>query len=316
MDMHSVDVLIPACRPGREFDELLQRLSAQTVQPRRILVINTEKCWWEECQDTETLKGRFPALRVCHIRQSEFDHGGTRHLGMEHSRAEFVLCMTQDALPADEFLIEKLLRPFEEEKVAVSYARQLPREDASMIETFTRRFNYPKKPRLKGKEDIPVLGIKTYACSNVCAMYRKSVYEELGGFVRHTIFNEDMIYAAGAVQAGFLVAYAADARVFHSHNYTGLQQFHRNFDLGVSQADHPEVFAEVASEGEGIRLVENTARYLLRQKKPWLLLALVWQSGWKYLGYWTGKHYKWFSKRQILRFTANKSYWKSNSDTN
>ena len=36
---------------------------------------------------------------------------------------------------------------------------------------------------------------KTYFCSNVCAAYKKSIYEEIGGFVKKAIFNEDMIYA-------------------------------------------------------------------------------------------------------------------------
>ena len=37
------------------------------------------------------------------------------------------------------------------------------------------------------------------------------------------------------------IAYVAEARVVHSHNYTNRQQLHRNFDLAVSQADHPEI---------------------------------------------------------------------------
>ena len=48
-----------------------------------------------------------------------------------------------------------------------------------------------------------------------------------------TIFNEDMIYAADLIHAGYGIAYAADAKVVHSHNYSCSQQFHRNFDLGV-----------------------------------------------------------------------------------
>ena len=38
-------------------------------------------------------------------------------------------------------------------------------------------------------------------------MYEKTTYDAQGGFVRHTIFNEDMIYAAGAVKAGKKIAY-------------------------------------------------------------------------------------------------------------
>lgn len=151
--------------------------------------------------------------------------------------------MTQDAMPADSRLIENLIEPLGEELVGVSYARQLPASDCDFIERYTRRFNYPEESRIKGKEDIPELGIKTFFCSNVCAAYRRDVYEALGGFSRRTIFNEDMILAGRMVQAGYKVAYAAGARVIHSHNYSGLQQFHRNFDLAVSQADNPEVFS-------------------------------------------------------------------------
>ena len=70
-------------------------------------------------------------------------------------------------------------------------------------------------------------------------------------------FNEDMIYAADLIHAGYGIAYAADAKVVHSHNYSCSQQFHRNFDLGVSQAQYPEIFDGVPSEGEGLRLVKK-----------------------------------------------------------
>ncbi|MFR5150572.1 MAG: hypothetical protein ACLTER_14385 [Ruminococcus sp.] len=53
-----------------------------------------------------------------------------------------------------------------------------------------------------------------------------------------------MIYAGTMAKRGYGIAYAADACVIHSHNYSCRQQFHRNFDLGVSQADHPEILRE------------------------------------------------------------------------
>ena len=82
--------------------------------------------------------------------------------------------------------------------------------------------------------------------------------------MNHTIFNEDMIYAAGVIQAGYAIAYAADAKVIHSHNYSGWQQFTRNFDLGVSHVQYPAVFDGVPPEGEGMKLVKKTAVYLAK----------------------------------------------------
>ena len=131
----------------------------------------------------------------------------------------------------------------------------------------------------------------------------------MGGFEKKTIFNEDMILAARLIKQGYKVFYQAEARVIHSHNYTGLQQFRRNFDMAVSQADHPEVFGNIASENEGIRLVKSTARYLLKEGKGWMLPELVWQSGWKYLGYKAGLHYRNLPVWMIRKCTMNPSYW-------
>ena len=231
MQNPSIDILIPTCKPASGFEVLIKRLEEQTIKPANIRIINTRKEWWEQRIDTDSFLTAHPTVKLEHIEPAEFDHGATRNRGMEESQAEYVVCMTQDAIPLDAHLLEELIKPFSDSRVAVSYARQLPAADASPIEVFTRSFNYPAQDRVKGKEDIPELGIKTYMCSNVCAMYRKDIYESQGGFIRHTIFNEDMIYAAGVIQAGYRIAYVAGAGVVHSHNYSGIQQFHRNFDL-------------------------------------------------------------------------------------
>jgi rhamnosyltransferase len=153
------------------------------------------------------------------------------------------------------------------------------------------------------------MGIKTFFCSNVCAAYRRDVYEKLGGFVRHTIFNEDMIYAAAAIRAGYGIAYEAGAQVVHSHNYTNIQQLRRNFDLGVSQAQHPEVFGAASSESEGKRLVGDTWRYLKKRKRLYRFPGFCVQCAFKYAGYLLGKHYRMLPRGLILKITANREYW-------
>ncbi len=300
-----IDVVIPVYRPGRELRKLLERLARQSVKPERILLVNTEEQFFDEsCIDG------IPNTEVVHIRKEEFDHGGTRHMAAKMLTGDYLLFMTQDALPADQYLIGKLLEPFAQEQVCAAYARQLPAEDCSVLERYARGFNYGPESRVKTLKDLPELGIKTYFCSNVCAMYRKSAYDEQGGFVRHTIFNEDMIFAAKLIQNGKAIAYCADARVIHSHNYSSAQQFHRNFDLGVSQAEHPEVFEGLKSEGEGVRMVCQTAGWLCRNRKIWLLPKLVLQSGAKYLGYRLGKNYRRLPGWLVGKCTMNQDYWR------
>lgn len=170
-------------------------------------------------------------------------------------------------------------------------------------------FNYPAVSRLKGKEDEDELGIKTYFCSNVCAAYRRDIYLKLGGFTKKTIFNEDMIFAGHAVEAGYQIAYAADAQVIHSHNYTGDAAAAPEFRPRRIAADHPEVFGRLHSEGEGIRLVKKTAKWLVENGHALLMPQLVMASGSKYAGYWLGKHYKKLPEGLIRSLTMNPAYW-------
>lgn len=304
--METVDIIIPAYHPGTEFEKLLEALCRQSYEVKKILVMNTEKKFWNP-----EWEAKFPKVEVTHLSKAEFDHGGTRRAGAELSDADIMVFMTQDAVPADENLIRNLIRPLQEDpKVGAAYARQLPREDCAYLEKYTRSFNYPAQSSVKWEKDTGVYGIKTYFCSNVCAAYKKSIYEKIGGFVNKAIFNEDMIYAGTMAKQGYGIAYAADACVIHSHNYSCRQQFHRNFDLGVSQADHPEIFQGIPSEGEGLRLVKKSFAYLLKTGHVWLIPKLIGQSGFKYIGYFLGKRYQKLSKGMILFCTMNPEYWK------
>lgn len=307
--MSRVNVIIPTYKPDEKFLKLISRLEKQTVKPERIIVVNTEQKYFDRLIYGTHFLEEHKTVETHHISKREFDHGKTRHIGMKKADAEFVLLMTQDAVPADDKLIEQLLQAFEEEKAAVAYARQLPDKNCGVIESYTREFNYPPEGMVKSAKDTEKLGIKTYFCSNVCAMYKKSIYEELGGFVRHTIFNEDMIFAAGAVKAGYKIVYRAEAQVIHSHNYTSKEQLKRNFDLGVSQADHPEVFSGISSGSEGMRLVKQTAEYLRTSRNSKYLGKLIIQSGCKYTGYLLGKNYKKLPKKMVHSLTNNKTFW-------
>ena len=308
--MKTVDVIIPTYKPDKKLIQLLDQLLKQTVPVQRVILVNTEEKYLDRLIYGSAFNERYKNVSIYHHSKREFDHGNTRNRGVKLSQSDVFVMMTQDAVPKDERLIENLLKALEQDDVAVAYARQLPEENCREIEKFTRSFNYPDKSRIKTKEDLPELGIKTYFCSNVCAAYKRADFVELGGFVKHTIFNEDMLFAYKVIQAGKKIAYAADALVVHSHNYSAKEQLKRNFDLGVSQADHPEVFANVPSESEGMKLVKQTTDHLIKQHK-WKQIPLLYiHSACKFLGYRLGKNYRRLSKNMVLKLTSDKDYWR------
>jgi rhamnosyltransferase len=317
----TVDVIIPVYKPDIKFNQLIERLAKQSVKPKHIFLMHTI----EETQNidqAEKARKTEEALKFAQslntneckierfdIKKIEFDHGGTRNYGASLSNADIILFMTQDAVPVDKDLIKYMVQPFTNLNVAASYGRQLAHQKAGVIEQYTRQFNYPAESYVKSIEDLKTLGIKTYFCSNVCAAYRRSIYNKLGGFVLKTIFNEDMIMAAGIIQNGYSISYAAEALVYHSHVYTYREQFKRNFDLAVSQKQYSHIFEAVKSEDEGIKYVKNTCLYLIKSKHILLIPDFIMQSGFKYLGFKCGKQYDKMPKGLIKKLSLNPTYW-------
>ncbi len=304
-----VDVIIPAYKPTESFIRLVEMLEKQTYPVNKIIIINTEEQYYTALLYNNPIDKAYDNIHVTHISKREFNHGRTRREGILKSDAPIFVMMTDDAVPKNEEMIEKLINPLISRRAVVSYARQVARKGSNEIEKFTRNFNYPRKSVLKSSTDIKELGIKTYFCSNVCAAYDREIYDQLGGFEEYTIFNEDMIFAAHAIKAGYKIAYTSSAEVYHSHDYGNIALFKRNFDLGVSQADHPEIFKNVSSEGEGKKLVLRTIEHLKKRRKRYLIPKLIINCAFKYLGYRMGLMYKILPRWMIRKCSSLPEYW-------
>lgn len=318
--MRRPDVIIPVYKADKKLERLLTMLLQQTVRPAKIILMNTEAEGYTVADLRERVEKvaakndnkmlPFVDIKIVRVEKKDYDHGGTRNLAVsKYSDAEFFLCMTQDAVPADALLIEKLLQCFKEEGVGAAYAKQMASENASFTERFLRLHNYPAESYRKTKADKEHLGIKTYMISNACAMYRRSRYDELGGFVTDTIFNEDMIFGASLIEAGDTICYCAKARVYHTHNYGLTAQFKRSFDMAVSQRDYRSVFRKVSSEKEGIRYVKEATEYCISQRRFGDLLLFLMDSIARYGGFFLGKHYKSLPEKIVLGCTLQPAYW-------
>ena len=329
--MERVGIVIPVYKPDEKFDRLLEMLYLQQLMPSEICLMLTltgkgsaeeeaaelrRRAERAEKRAAEKLSGEGrslpvpPVLRILTVKKSEFDHGGTRQRGMEALTTELAVCMTMDAVPENDRLLLALYDALRRNpNASQSYARQLAGSDADLLCRLTQNYNYPAQEIVKDRSCYPKMGIKTVFCSDVCCMYRKEIFEKLGGFTRNVIFNEDMMFARKAVDNGYSVVYAAKAEVLHWHNYSFRQQFHRNFDNGVSQAEHPEFFKDIPAEGEGMRMVKKNALLLLRKGRLLTLVRYIFQCGAKFLGFRLGKSYRRLPKWLVLKCTMTPSHF-------
>src|SRR5574344_1892664 len=301
----SVDVIIPTFRPDSKLKQLISRLKSQTYKVNKIIIINTD----EQCINRKEYE-RMSDVEIHNILPSEFDHGLTRNYGVTFSSADIVMFMTQDAIPENNELIENIIEPFNDENVYVAYARQIPNKNCGYVEKFIRKFNYPDHDIIKDYDSLEKLGIKAIFCSDVCAAYRRDKHTELGGFIS-TNFNEDSLFAYKVLEMHKEVYYASKAVVIHSHNYSYIQQFKRNFDIGVSQYEFRDVFSKLKSEDEGVKMVKDATKHLLKNGKWYLIPDLILSSGFKFIGYRMGKKYLSLPKKVVMWCTYNKSSMKN-----
>lgn len=259
-----ISLIIPTLNAGAAIVSLLEKLDEQSHPLDEIVVVDSasEDDTFENVKRYSKTHSR---VSLHAIEREDFRHGGTRDVALrEWTTGDFVLFMTQDAFPADNRYIDNLLKPFDDPKVSASSGRQLPKADARPFEQLVRKFNYPGKSFVRGLTDLPVYGIKTFYMSDVCSAYRRSAYLECGGFDRNLMINEDMYMAAKFVSAGYLVAYEADAQVYHSHNLSPKQQYARNYAVGRFLEEYKDILMGASEIGEGKKLVGSVASELLR----------------------------------------------------
>jgi rhamnosyltransferase len=277
----SISVIIPTLNAEKIIGEIIDALKGQSVCPKEFIIIDSGS----RDHTLEIIKSK--GIEPISIKKEEFHHGRTRNLGASLARGEVLVFMTQDALPYDRYLIENLLRPLRNAYAVASFARQLPREDASPIERFLRGFNYPPERVLKHEGLVQRLGIKTYFFSNVCSAVLTNAFKEVGGFPENVPLNEDMLLAYRLLKRGYKVSYEPDARVYHSHKLSPYQQFLRYYRIGQSLGI-TGVYKEIHYSSEGIRYLREGMRYLIKEGEFLYIIPFIFDVIIRYTGFQLG----------------------------
>lgn len=319
------DVVILTYKPKDTLIKSLNMLISQNLKPQKILIYNTDKdLFFENITKKDDLlniiNDKNNNINVFHIKKSEFDHGRTRNIAFEKTTSHYVLFMTDDAVPFDYYLSENLISAFEKYdnndiKVAMSYARQIANTDCSLQEKYIREYNYPDYDIVKEKSKEKLYGIKNYFCSNVCAMYDRDIFIKCGKFEEDLILNEDTFFIYNAINLGYSVIYASNAKVFHSHNYTFREQFSRNFDIGVSQKEKEDIFNKISSEKEGVKLIKYVIFNLLKHLHLISIIKFIIECFYRYRGFKLGKKFDILSNETCIKYAANKNYFIKRKDT-
>ena len=256
----TVSVVIPTLNAESEIGGIIGSLKRQSWVPDEILVIDSSS------EDkTVAVASGYDGVRTLVIPRNEFNHGKTRDAAVGQTSGDFICFLTQDALPASEQYLQTLIGPMlSDPRIGMTSGRQLAKAGARPFERLVRQYSYPAADYIRGKERVSLDGIRAYFASNCCSAYRRSDYCKTKGFTECDIC-EDMLMAMQLIEAGFKVAYVADACVYHSHDYTLKKQYERNWRIGFFLEQHREQLQGVSEVGMGLDLVRKVSAELIRQ---------------------------------------------------
>ena len=112
------------------------------------------------------------------------------------------------------------------------------------------------------------------------------------------------------ILASYKIAYQSNALVYHSHNYSAIEEFNRYFDVGVFHRKENWIIKEFGkAEGEGRRYVGSGIAHLLKCRKYHLLPLFFLRNGMKLLGYKLGQHCEKLPLGIAKRFSMNRGWW-------
>jgi rhamnosyltransferase len=250
-----VSIVILTLNAGPEFEELLEKISAQEGDfDHEVLVIDSGSR-----DGTDELARRYGAV-VHRISKVEFNHGATRNLGISLARGKYVALVVQDAVPFDERWLAAMVENLErDERVAGVYGRQIPRKEAGVLTRILvnslasaspeRREQFAESPEQYHKMP-PAKRRRLAAFDNVSSCLRRSVWEKLP--FEETSFGEDIRWGKKVMEAGYKTVYEPRSAVFHSHERGALYDLRRYY---LDQRVLLELF--------GLKLVPNLVRLSL-----------------------------------------------------
>jgi GT2 family glycosyltransferase len=230
----SATVAIPVRDGGELLARTLAALSAQTVE-HELLVCDSGSI------DGSVQTARAYGARVLEIASGRFSHGGTRNLLMAEASGARVALLTQDAEPADERWLERLLGGLElAPDVGIAFGPYRPRPDASPavrmeLEHWFSSLAPNAKPCVERltEQERRVLPTRSligrrgfFTDANACL--KRSAWERVP--FRQVAYAEDRVLAIDMLRAGFAKAFVPEAAVLHSHDYTVVQELRRCFD--------------------------------------------------------------------------------------
>jgi rhamnosyltransferase len=270
----NVSLVIRTYNEAEGLGPLLEMTKKQTIQPIDIVLVDSGST-------DETVEiAREYGCHVIEIPKESFTFGYSLNVGLAAAKSDIAIGISAHCLPENRCWIEELVKPFEDGQVAGVYGQQIPFEDAGIIERKGLKEAYP--------DGVHARDVGSELFSNAHNAVRMSVWREMD-FDEKLTGAEDIEWAIRAREKGYLIVYAPQSRVFHSHRETlrGVtKRFYREaLALGLFQTGYAQAYGVMGAVLRWAKSVVLDYVFLftffvsVRYFIKWIILIPVFRAG-------------------------------------
>ncbi|NEP23553.1 glycosyltransferase family A protein [Moorena sp. SIO3I6] len=211
--MPETSIIIRCYNEEEHIGRLLSGIMQQTIQDVEIIVVDSGST-----DATPSIASRY-RVKLLSIKPEEFSFGRALNLGCQAATGQFIVIASAHVYPIYQDWIEKLLAPFKDPKIALTYGKQRGNETSKYSEHQIFATWFPDQSVHVRNQDYPF-------CNNANAAIRRSLWEDVP-YDETLTGLEDLDWAKRIMPLGYRIAYVPAAEIIHVHEETPKRIYNR-----------------------------------------------------------------------------------------
>jgi rhamnosyltransferase len=204
-------IVIRAYNEEKHISRILDGIAHQTIHDVQVILVDSGS------SDRTVKIAQSYGTEVIKINPRNFTFGKSLNSGIAKSRADVVVIASAHVYPVYPDWLEKLIEPFKDDQVALTYGRQRGSKESHFSENQVFAHWYPDATEINQNHPF---------CNNANAAIRRVLWEKQP-YSDHLPALEDLAWAKWVVDKGFKITYVAEAEIIHVHNESWKNIFNR-----------------------------------------------------------------------------------------
>jgi rhamnosyltransferase len=250
-------IVIRAFNEEAQLGRLLDGIRHQRIKNIQVIVVDSGST------DRTVNITREYGAELVHINPKQFSFGRSLNYGIKRTESDVIVIASAHVYPVYPDWLEKLMEPFKDEQVALTYGKQRGTDQSHFSENQIFLHWYPQQRQLNQSHPF---------CNNANAAIRKSCWES-HPYDENLPALEDLAWAKWAIEKGYRIRYVPEAEIIHIHHETNHGIFNRYKREGMA-------FKQIYPH-ENFRVMDLFRLFFSNVKSDWLEASrkgqLLWQ---------------------------------------